>query len=642
MNQYMTKSAFYSVLFCLILLAVPLMAQQQGQGDEHDHDSTGHVIQLKTWRLTGMQGTVDSVQVDTIHLNFQLDNHIDRFSIANSYRGNLGSPIQSKVYFDRPRTNEFIFADAYFPYLHQQESNTFYNTKTPFSSMYYLTGGTNYYEDEQFKFLFTANANKKLNMGIVLDYLFARGEYTDLASKRFAGTLFGSYNSKNYNAHGFFSTNNHSNYENGGITDTSYINGTLNYPPQNIPVNIKGFSNLKLNQFYYNHNYSLGINRPVRITDDSVRMEFVPVTIFAHTLKLSDYTKRYFEPAVEKEFYKNTFFPGKETNDTAAYRVISNRISVSLAEEFNKWLKFGLTAYLENDLERYVYQIDTVVWDKSNSSTRAGAVLSKEQGRLIRYNFSGELDFLGRKAGDFALNAALTGILPLGKFSMQLDANAYSRSETPSFFYTYYHSNHFKWENEMDKLFRTHLEGRLKIPLLRFSFTAAVENVTNLIYFDTDALPAQYQGNVQVLAANLKQDLKLGKFTLENNVVYQLSSNQKVLPLPMLTLFHNLYYDGLWFKVLTVQAGVDVRYHSLYYAPSYMPATGQFHIQDKQKIGNYPHMNVYINAHLKRTRFFAQYYHVNNLFMRGDYYSMPYYPIYPAQFRMGVSWNFYD
>lgn len=597
---------------------------------------------IRNWKVTGMQAAVDSVPVDTAHLNFQLDNHIDRFSISNAYRGNLGSPLQSKLYFDRPRSSEFMFADAYFPYLYQLESATFYNTKTPFSSLYYLTGGTNYYEDEQFRFLFTANANKKLNMGVVLDYLFARGEYQNLAAKRFGGQIFGTYTGRNYNAIGVLSTNNHSNYESGGIQDTSYINGTIDYPAQNIPVNIRGFSNLKLNQLYYNHSYSLGIERPVRITEDSVRMDYVPVTIFAHTLRISDYQKRYYEPSVENEFYDTTYFKRTETNDTAAYRIISNRASVSMAEEFNKWLKFGLTAYIENDIERFVYQIDTVVWNHTNSSTKAGAVLSKDKGKLLRYNFSGELTFLGRRAGDFALNATVNGNIPVGKHSLQLEATGFMRSETASYFTTFYNSNHFKWENEWEKVYRTQVNGKLSIPVLRFAFNATIENVSNLVYFDKKALPDQFNGNVQVLAARLRQDFKVGKFTLENTIVYQLSSHQEIVPLPALTLFHNLYYDGLWFKVLSVQAGVDVRYHTSYNVPSYMPATGQFHLQERFKIGNYPLMNLYVNAHLKRTRFFAQYYHINSLFMKGDYYSMPYYPLYPAQFRIGLSWNFYD
>ena len=170
----------------------------------------------------------------------------------------------------------------------------------------------------------------------------------------------------------------------------------------------------------------------------------------------------------------------------------------------------------------------------------------------------------------------------------------------------------------------------------------SVENLTKYIYFDNLALPSQYSGNIQVLAVNLKQDFHVGALTLENNVVYQISSQPGVLPLPDLTLFHNLYVSTKWFSVLSIQLGTNVRYHTAYFAPTYMPATGQFYTQSTTKIGNYPVLNVYLNFHLKRTRFFVEYYHVNNFFMNGAYFSMPNYPINPHIMKIGLSWNFYD
>jgi len=125
-------------------------------------------------------------------------------------------------------------------------------------------------------------------------------------------------------------------------------------------------------------------------------------------------------------------------------------------------------------------------------------------------------------------------------------------------------------------------------------------------------------------------------------VVYQVCSNSDILPLPSVVLYHNLYFHDKWFSVLSIQFGVDVRYHTAYYAPTYMPATGQFYSQNKTMIGNYPVMNAYVNCHLKRTRFFLEYYHINNKFMTGEYFSMPYYPIDPAVVKLGISWNFYD
>jgi len=195
---------------------------------------------LKNWRIVDMFGTVDTITIDTLHLNFQHKNYIDNFSIANSYNGNLGSPIQSKVYSDRPLNSGFLFADPYYPYLHTIASHRFYNTKTPFSTLKYTTGGTNYRESDDVGFLFTANANKNLNFGALLDYIYARGEYKNQSVKRFAGSLFGSYTGKKYSASGVITTNSLTNLENGGITDISYI---LNPPygyetPENIPIRI--------------------------------------------------------------------------------------------------------------------------------------------------------------------------------------------------------------------------------------------------------------------------------------------------------------------------------------------------------------------------------------------------------------------
>jgi hypothetical protein len=249
---------------------------------------------------------------------------------------------------------------------------------------------------------------------------------------------------------------------------------------------------------------------------------------------------------------------------------------------------------------------------------------------------------LGFKTGDFLFKGNVEGNFKLWKDSISLVANGFVRSDQPSLFLQQYESNHFKWMNNFNKTYRTSIGGTFAIPTRLLRLNVSIENITQLIYFDDKALPRQYSGNVQVLAGNLRKDFVFGKFGLENNVVYQISSQPGILPLPSWALYNNLYFKDLWFNVLTVQLGVNLRYQSSYYAPSYMPATGQFYNQSKTLIGNYPMMNAYANFHLKQTRFFVQYYHVNQLFMKGDYYSMPGYPLNPAIFEMGLSWNFYN
>ena len=596
---------------------------------------------VKTWHISDRLAVADSIPVDTIHLNYQNSNPIDRFSIANSFNGNLGSPIQSKLYFDRPGIEDFIFSNAYYPYMMNINSATFYNTKTPFSSLDYNTGGTTYRDEDHLKFLFTANVNKKLNFGTTIDYIYSPGEYKNQSSKRFSGSLFGTYLGKHYSATGLLSTNNMSNFESGGTIDSTVINPT-GISTKDIETRMVGYSNFKQSQIYYNQQYSVGFEKAIRVNEDSVRMVYVPVTRFAHTIKFDDVRKRYYEPATDTTYFKNTFFPKKLTNDSSALQTLTNTFSISLVEEFNKWMPFGLTAFVENEIQRYTFNKDTLIDKMYQSTTRIGGVLSKQRGQVFKYNVLGELSLIGYKAGNFRLEGNVGGFFKLWKDSISLVANGFVRNDNPSYFLQHYESNHFVWNNNFANIYRTHIGGTFSIPTRLFSLNVSVENITKYIYFNSEALPTQYSGNIQVLSANLKQDFHVGKFGLENNVVYQISSQPGLLPLPDLTLYHNLYYDDVWFKVLSMQIGVNVRYHTAYYAPSYMPATGQFFTQTNYLIGNYPVVNAYLNFHLKRTRFFFEYYHINNLFMKGAYYSMPYYPIDPTITKMGVSWNFYD
>lgn len=159
-------------------------------------------------------------------------------------------------------------------------------------------------------------------------------------------------------------------------------------------------------------------------------------------------------------------------------------------------------------------------------------------------------------------------------------------------------------------------------------------------------MPEQKSGSLQVLSASLNQDFKLGIFHLDNEVTWQKSSDQTVLPLPDLSLYHNFYMQfKLAKKVLSVQLGADLRYFTKYNAPAYMPAIQNFHLQptdDQVEIGGYPIVNVYANLHLKRTRFYVMMYHVNQGMSRPNYFLSPHYPINPRVLKFGLSWNFYD
>ena len=381
--------------------------------------------------------------------------------------------------------------------------------------------------------------------------------------------------------------------------------------------------------------------------------EFVPVTSFIHTLKI-ERSRHQFHSANEPEgFFPDDYKLYKNySNDSTTAFSVKNVFGIALLEGFNKYAKAGLTAYVSHKFSRYdLMNTDTLTDMRRIRYTEQeiflGGELAKREGKLLHYNVNGEVGLVDKAIGQFRVNANLDLNFRLWKDTVNFYARGYVSNTLPSFYMRHYHSNHYNWDNDnMDKEFRTRVEGELNISHWGTNLRAGVENIKNYTYFNQSAVPQQDGGNIQVLSATLKQDFRLGVFHLDNEVTWQKTSNETVLPLPQLSLYHNFYIlTKLAKKVLTVQLGADVRYFTKYNAPAYAPGVQQFHLQptdDQVEIGGYPIVNVYANLHLKRTRIYAMMYHVNAGMGSANSFLVPHYPINPRLFKIGVSWNFYD
>ena len=387
--------------------------------------------------------------------------------------------------------------------------------------------------------------------------------------------------------------------------------------------------------------------------DSLFEEEFVPVTSFIHTLKV-ERSRHQFRSGSEPEgFFPEDYKLYKNySNDSTTAFSVKNVFGIALLEGFNKYAKAGLTAYISHKFSRYdLMNTDTLTDMRRIRYTEQeiflGGELAKREGKLLHYNVNGEVGLVDKAIGQFRVNANLDLNFRLWKDTVNFYARGYVSNTLPSFYMRHYHSNHYNWDNDnMDKEFRTRVEGELNISHWGTNLRAGVENIKNYTYFNQSALPEQNGGNIQVLSATLKQDFRLGVFDLDNEVTWQKTSNETVLPLPQLSLYHNFYILAkLAKKVLTVQLGADVRYFTKYNAPAYAPGVQQFHLQptdDLVEIGGYPIVNVYANLHLKRTRIFAMMYHVNAGMGSANSFLVPHYPINPRLFKIGVSWNFYD
>lgn len=638
---------------------------------------------IRSWQLPSPAYHADTVPIDTNFLNLPMREPVNEYSISNVWNGSLISPVQSRLYFVRPNLVEDIFGKQYTPYLITPENVKFYNTTIPFSNVAYKKGFTTYHEENEVNFLFTGNINKRINLGLKLNYLNAAGHYLNQENKLFNGAVFGSYNGDHYSLQAAFMFARISNFENGGINDPEDLKGTLE--PEDIPVRMKGMSAYRYLSGFVNHYYSITKEREFHDTievvnnfgekekRDSLRIEHIPVITFAHTIDINNSNRRYIEQDVPSGYYSNSYRNWSETRDSSDVLTIKNTLAVTFEEEFNTLLKFGAVVYASNECQRFYYPIgvnavdlptfnnptDTIMsfdmhyqrldtgryqW---TNNTFVGGSIFKKRGKYLRYSAGGDVCVLGYKLGQFQVNGNVTGNIPVGKDMMSFSAQVSFKNETPTYYLQHYTSNHFMWNNDFSKPMRFHVGGEVAYPTtwIKPRVNIDFENVTNPIWFAaSDGLPHQYDGNVQLLAANVRCDLTTPWVNLENNVVYQHSSSS-IIAVPTITLYHNLYYHGTWFKALDAQIGVDLRYFTKYHSPILNPATGQFCSQDAVEIGNYPILNVYANFFVRylHLNFFAHYTHFNHLFMRENTNCqiMPNYPYNPDVFRAGLCWYFY-
>ena len=624
-------------------------------------DSLLRLARMTIWKLDARTANRLPAISDTLLHNYQQTTLPDGQSVAMGFLAPLGSPAISKIFFDRGETETFVFNDAHYLYLKDPEKLLFVNTRVPYSKINFQRGTGKQTNEERLDARITTNFGKSLNVGVDVDLINARGFYNSQAVKHNNFTLFGNYLSDRIEAHAFMNLGSMTNFENGGITEEIFITDPdavqENFTSRDIPVKFTNTWNaLGNNRYFLSGRYNLGYRE---IEGDSLHQgvsHFVPVASIGYSTQYIRQHRRFLSHDTAfvdvegvqmqniDQFYANRYYD-EAVDDSIHFTSFKNSVSLSLREGFKEWVKFGLTAFLEHDLRNYSMR-DSVgpgYMNHRESAVTIGGLLNKQQGENLLFNLRADMGVLGVNLGEFrAMGDVETGFDLAGRRTT-LSAQAYIKNLRPKYLQDNYYSKYFRWNHDFGDIRRVYVGGKLHIPFTNTTLSAGVENLQNFIYFDQDKHIAQEGDNIQVLTARVDQNLRLGVFNWDNQVVYQTSSNQQVIPLPTLSIYSNIYLKAKIVNELSLQLGVDAHYHTKYLVPGYEPALLQFYNQNEKEIGNYPIATVYANMHLKQTRFFVMFYNVATKVLKPyEYFSLPGYPVNPFTFKMGVSINLHN
>lgn len=628
----------------------------------HDHgaeaDSLKELAQMTTWTISQRTGERFTTTPDTLLYNYQHTTLPDGQSVAMGFLAPLGSPAFSKIFFDRSELDHFIFNEPYSYYLKTLENQRFINTRIPYTRLDYQRSGNKQMREERFGALLTSNFGESLNVGIDVDLLSSKGFYSSQAVKHNNFSLYGNYISDRLEGHAFMNIGKISNFENGGITDETFITDPeaiqQSFTSRDIPVKFTDtWNTVRNNRFFLSGRYNLGyIDTPTDSLHQG-RGDFIPIASIGFSSQYTQQYRRFLSHDTAfvnvdglqmqriDQFYPNSFY-STAVDDSIKYSSFKNTVSLSLREGFKDWVKFGLTGFLEYDLRDYTMRDleDLTFKTHKESAVTLGGVLSKQQGENLLFNVHADIGVLGVNLGEFrAIGNIETGFDIAGRRT-SLSAEAYIKNLRPKYLQNNYQSKYFNWNNDFGDIRRVYLGGKLLIPFTNTLISAGVENLQNYIYIGADRNIAQESDNIQVLTARVEQNISLGVFHWDNQVVYQKSSNQMAIPLPELSVYSNMYLKAKIVNELTMQFGVDAHYHTKYFVQGYEPALLQFYNQREREMGDYPISTVYLNMHLKQTRFFIMFYNVASKVIKPqEYFSIPGYPVNPFGLKLGLSIN---
>ncbi|MBN1388314.1 MAG: putative porin [Bacteroidales bacterium] len=641
-------------LIYITLLSVSLNAFAQEGKIPEKADSVTH--STRQYKLDNAYTEINYVPLDTVVDTFHRHEKTEDISPFFQGLGNYGLPYMEIDFFDRPVDPEYFIYRNLRYFMHHAGNKLYIDTQVPFTELKWTFGGERQLAEQTLGIRHAQNVNPFFNIGLDLDVIYSLGQYIYQKSDNRAFTLHASYLGNKYKAFASWSLNNLKAYENGGIADPQVLD---QYETRDVPVNLGGLneaiSRIKNMNFQVIQKYTVGGGKKNTISDSTQNEKKAGLSgTFSHILEYEKGRRIYEDNAPGIGFYDTVFISQSSTYDSLYARVLKNtlRFDFNTGEKAKFQLGIGIGAVNEQNIFAQIVPTheeeipaDSVSW-KESSNALLGTLFNRI-GEKFGWRADGKLYFTGLRAGDFELKGNISKRFNEGEKRSELVARGSVLNTGPAWWMNSWGSNHYEWSNDFSSEFRINVGGSFHYPAVKLGAGIDYALITNMFYFSKEAIPEQHDGVISVLSARLNKNFSFWKLRFDNSILFQKSSNNDILHLPLLCARSAFYFNyEFYFRItggrLQTQLGFEAEYNTAYNSYSYMPATGIFYVQNEIKTGNYPVLNVFANIKLKRTRIFVGVDHVNYGLMGYDYFISPYYPMNIRTFKYGIAWTFYN
>ena len=661
-----------------------------------------HYKRIVTWQHDRYFNDVRNLRdqwVDTSYNNHFHEYPFFKQDVNASYLGVIGSPTQLYNYFKRQEEDNAIFYTPYQMYSYTADNLPQYNTKTPYTELAYW--GTLFAnqkkEESNIKILTTQNITPSLNLTLEYHRFGGNGMLKREDTDNRTAVIAANYTGKKYLMHTGFIYNRVERSENGGVIDPMWIRDTP-VDAKEIDVYLRNAENkLKRNTVFLDQTYRIpfsfksrkermeirrkeAVRDSIMASGDSTAIAAfkameeseralaaasadtagintdVTTAFIGHSSEYSVFRKTYTDAindAAGREFYHDRFYinPTKSMDSLRVMR-FENRAFLRL----QPWKDDAIVSKIDVGigdklLNHYIFKPSDYLQGSSNVVQNSVYLYAGANGQFKKYltwNAKGDYTFLGSEINDFGIEANLTmNAYPFRrarKSPLTLEAHFETSLREPDYYEQHLFTNHYKWDNDFSKISKTKAEASLSIPRWKLAASFGYALLSNNIYYDTLGIVRQNTKPMSVMTATLSKDFRLWKFHLDHRATFQLSSNEEVMPLPMLALNLRYYLQFDVVKnVMQMQVGANGTFTTRWYAPAYNPVLGVFHNQNVEKFGDSPYIDVFANIQWKRVSLFFKAVNLNMGWplKKADYFSAAGYIMPQRAFKFGISWPFW-
>ena len=620
--------------------------------------------------------------------------------LGATWLGVAGSPVQLYNYFKREENQDAIFFTPYQTWGYTTESMPQYNTKTPYVELAYW--GTLFANQEKeeanVKVLVTQNITPELNLTLQYTNFGGNGMLRREDTKYRTAVAAANYVGKKYLMHAGYIFNWIERSENGGVTDQSMIRDTT-VDAREIEVYLKDASSkIRTHTVYLDQSYRIPFNfienlkgrkerkaeqarrDSIMASGDSIAIsalkaqmeaevaeaaqkvdtakanEDITSAFIGHSSEFALFGRSYQDKITDdfgREFYGNRFYLNPTTSrDSMSVMRIENKVFIRL----QPWKSDGIISKLDvgiGDKLLNFYTFNPSSYLKGEQSVMQNSVYlyagaKGQYDKYLNWNASGKYNFLGHEINDFNVKAnVLFKFYPFRRdrqSPLALKAHFETSLTEPNYYDQHLYTNHYAWNNNFGKISTTKIEAEMMIPRWKLDASFGYALLSNNIYYDNQGIVRQNTTPMSVMTATLRKDFAFWKFHLDNRLLFQLSSDQNVLPLPMLALNLRYYLEFDVVKnAMKMQIGANGLFTTEWNAPGYNPVLGVFHNQNERKYGNCPYIDAFINIQWKRVSLFVKVVNVNMGWpnKKADYFSADGYINTQREFRFGISWPFW-